>query len=1002
MNLTPFLNAIAQSGLTPPDNLRDDSEFQDWAGRPDKPHKKSSWYIFDGECVTWGDRALGGKLGSFRLSDGPNQTPEQVQATLEARRQRQATLERERAQKAADGAAKAQQIYASATDCTEHRYLERKGIPAPKGLKLASDGRLIVPVYGSDDKLISVQYIAVDGGKRFLAGAIVKGGWFAIGETADPAVVAVAEGMATAASIHAATEWPCYVGFSCGGLKAAAETAKRHHPNAHIVMCGDRGNGSKHARDAALAIGGMCAIPKLSNGTDFNDLATSDCLEAVREQLQAALSQQSWMSKILEWFAPTKKAKIPRQTVTLQREGEIYLRNKRFEVWANHRYVLANDEPGTGKSYAAGQLSPELLGVSRLVYVSNDHRNTTVETLSDWADLESRHNGLIRDSHGKLRRATDTTQTRATDANCSRADLFDTARAKGIEDTEEICLSCPMLPACQNGTGRGYGLRWERRQALQHSKFRAHPDNLPREWDWSDTALLLDEPGMIAFTERLTVSLADIGAAMGEASKHDINLMHHLIELYTLVSGDLPRWGLSFTEVRERLEQPPAVKLPEVNPLTGIFEQSDRVLAADNDLDRDHRRTLNRALAREAGQTMPQLLKAMANLPKQWLGRYLSAWQGEASLSVTSAGLTITWRKAALSTALQQAARVILLDATMNRQQAALVLGCDPESIYVCRTADKATPNLTIQQVPDFGRMGLQRGNDQLRRLQALKDAYPAAAFIDFKRFADDGGLVHFRDSRGINGLYEQGTRELFIVGAPTPNLVQVRLEFEALGGNPEQFQSYLNGVIAATLVQEIGRLRANRRPDESLRVVLLTDVALDVGYSIEHINSGELCPEAAPKGERTRYKVIQAAQVALECTGVMPTQAELARMLNLTQQAVSKCLKAFTGGWRGFREIVQLLLKETTYKKSCEPSNEVEVNYLSALSKLPPDVEIAQELGCLLQEWGTEKLANVLNSLPSRYRQQLLSSCLTTISNRLVSHNRECHSDSDISTLGL
>lgn len=383
MNLTPFLEAIAASGLVPPSYLEITTTIKPnrWAGNPDKPREPDSWYYFDGESLTWGDWVLGGKIGSFRTGDDPNQTPEQVQATLEARRQRQLIRDREQAERDATGAAKAQQIYSSAPDCTQHGYLERKGIPAPKGLKLASDGRLIVPVYGSDDELISVQYIAVDGGKRFLARASVNGGWFRVGEAADPAVVAVAEGMATAASIHAATGWPCYVGFSCGGLKAAAETAKRHYPKAQIIVCGDKGNGSQHAHDAAIAVGGVSAIPQLTQGTDFNDLHASEGLAAVRQQLEAAL---------LQGQLPTSVRKL---AVRWALAGDSYCNERYLSALPDVPFLALKSAKGTGKTETISLLIDPASGERTTVIT---HRRSLGRALCQRFDLPfgERHSDL--------------------------------------------------------------------------------------------------------------------------------------------------------------------------------------------------------------------------------------------------------------------------------------------------------------------------------------------------------------------------------------------------------------------------------------------------------------------------------------------------------------------------------------------------------------------------------------------------------------------------------
>jgi hypothetical protein len=282
-------SAIADSGLLPPDYLDPSGKVIRWAGNPSK-RSRNSWYLYDGTSLSWGDWALGGgangKLGSWRAGQSQSEDP----AVQQERLARLAAAKAEREKAWADKAQTARRIYDSAPDCTQHGYLTRKGIPAVEGLKLARDGRLIVPVYGPDSDLISLQFIAVDSGKRFLSGATTKGGYFVVGASAgSPAQIAIAEGLATAVSIFEATGIPTVVGFSCGNLPAVAETFRQRYPKAKILVCGDQGRGSGHALKAARAVKGQCRIPVLSNGTDFNDLHQSEGLAAVRDQIELGL-----------------------------------------------------------------------------------------------------------------------------------------------------------------------------------------------------------------------------------------------------------------------------------------------------------------------------------------------------------------------------------------------------------------------------------------------------------------------------------------------------------------------------------------------------------------------------------------------------------------------------------------------------------------------------------------------------------------------------------------
>jgi len=194
----------------------------------------------------------------------------QLQATLR-RAQRQQQAERARRQGAArqQAVARWQRAYAA---CEQHPYLASKGV-GTHGLRQA-DGLLLVPMRDGDGRLWSLQTIAADGGKRFQAGGRKRGLYYAIGRQVTD-VVCIAEGYATAASIHEATGYPTAVAFDAGNLEPVARELRGKFPQALIVICADddaatalrRGinPGLASAQLAAQAVGGVVALPPRSH-----------------------------------------------------------------------------------------------------------------------------------------------------------------------------------------------------------------------------------------------------------------------------------------------------------------------------------------------------------------------------------------------------------------------------------------------------------------------------------------------------------------------------------------------------------------------------------------------------------------------------------------------------------------------------------------------------------------------------------------------------------------
>lgn len=197
-------------------------------------------------------------------------------------------------------------------------YLERKGVQgaaAACGAIRYGRGSIAVRMSRITEagalEPVSVQTIYHDGGKRFAAGGSTRGAVALVGAT-DPAAalasghVWLAEGLATALTVHAATGGPVLTCFSAGTIRPAVKALRRLEPSGkklRITVAADddrfnkpeAGNaGLEKAHRAALVHGARVAAPtfRSSDGqpTDFNDLHGLEGLGAVRAQLAGARS----------------------------------------------------------------------------------------------------------------------------------------------------------------------------------------------------------------------------------------------------------------------------------------------------------------------------------------------------------------------------------------------------------------------------------------------------------------------------------------------------------------------------------------------------------------------------------------------------------------------------------------------------------------------------------------------------------------------------------------
>lgn len=177
-----------------------------------------------------------------------------------------------------------------------HPYLLAKGVTA-HDVRI-HQGALLIPMRDETGDLHSLQFIGVDGGKRFLSGGRVAGCYFLVGGTDDE--LCIVEGYATGATIHEATGCGVAVAFNAGNLLPVALSLRRQYPERRLVICADddiktSGNpGLSAARKAAQATGALLAVPDFGDcrpddATDFNDLHRLAGPPAVRDGIKRAM-----------------------------------------------------------------------------------------------------------------------------------------------------------------------------------------------------------------------------------------------------------------------------------------------------------------------------------------------------------------------------------------------------------------------------------------------------------------------------------------------------------------------------------------------------------------------------------------------------------------------------------------------------------------------------------------------------------------------------------------
>jgi len=273
-----------------------------------------------------------------------------------------------------------------------HPYLKAKGLehidPAAYGLSVigkSTIGRwlgtglhpgniLLVPVRDINSALHSLQGIDPAGNKRYLIGGPTADCLYLIGDDGELGTVYIAEGIATAISIHEATGKPVAVCFSAYNMRSVAITLAER--SARVILCADDDwakplekdrdgkpkqnvglvTGRKVLRELrrrwpdvghALALPEFYGVERGPNDTDFNDVMRKCGSTAVREIIDRAL-------EVPNGEAPRDKAPpklIPATVLPFRDPASIPRRAWLYRKHYIRRFVSATlGNGGTGKT----------------------------------------------------------------------------------------------------------------------------------------------------------------------------------------------------------------------------------------------------------------------------------------------------------------------------------------------------------------------------------------------------------------------------------------------------------------------------------------------------------------------------------------------------------------------------------------------------------------------------------------------------------------------------
>jgi len=267
--MNDLIEAIRATGMNPPTYIKQ-GEITRFS--PRGKSDKSGWVSLfaDGMGGMFGDWASGEQ--HYWFANGTRSASndyEREQAIEKAKEERDFAY--------SNAAFNAQELYAKLPHALDHDYLTRKNVKSHAALRIY-DGKLVIPVYGVGGEIQSLQYIATDGTKRFYTGGKMQGGYFTIGEPSD--MVIIAEGFATAMTIHEATAQCVVVAFNAGNLKSVCDMVRSQYKG-RVIICADN-----DASGVGIEKANKCGVEVIYSpivGEDFNDMAKRAGILAVAD-----------------------------------------------------------------------------------------------------------------------------------------------------------------------------------------------------------------------------------------------------------------------------------------------------------------------------------------------------------------------------------------------------------------------------------------------------------------------------------------------------------------------------------------------------------------------------------------------------------------------------------------------------------------------------------------------------------------------------------------------
>ena len=273
---TQLRDAMLSAGIDPPDIIYMDGKIHRF--NQGRKKDKSGYYVI------YGDGVPAGRFGDWRegidmpwkADTGRELNAAEQMANARRMAEAKALRDAELAKQREIAAETVEHIWQTASIASPaHPYLAKKQIQ-PHGARVTGDGRLILPLLDEHGEISSIQYIDHEGSKLYHQGGQTGSRFWMVGTLDDPGTIYIAEGFATAATIHEATGRPCIVAYSASNLVPVTGIMRERlgiTQDICIVADNDKSNvGQRYAEQACAKHGARYVMPP-HEGMDANDYA---------------------------------------------------------------------------------------------------------------------------------------------------------------------------------------------------------------------------------------------------------------------------------------------------------------------------------------------------------------------------------------------------------------------------------------------------------------------------------------------------------------------------------------------------------------------------------------------------------------------------------------------------------------------------------------------------------------------------------------------------------